>query len=56
MQHFSLATPLVSLYLPLCDRWIIYNNPSNNPQLIAEYNYSQQIVVYESSVWNQIRG
>jgi len=47
---------LISLYLPLCDRWIIYNNSSNDTSLVAEYNYSQQLVVYESKTWNQIRG
>lgn len=47
---------LISLYLPLCDRWIIYDNSTNDARLIAEYNYSQQIVVYVSKIWNQIRG
>jgi predicted ABC-type ATPase len=47
---------LISLYLPLCDRWIIYNNSSNDASLIAEYSYSQQLIVYESRIWNQIRG
>ncbi|MCC5665055.1 zeta toxin family protein [Nostoc sp. CHAB 5784] len=47
---------LISLYLPLCDRWIIYNNSSNDASLVAEYSYSQQLIVYESRIWNQIRG
>ncbi|WP_256973255.1 zeta toxin family protein [Nostoc sp. T09] len=47
---------LISLYLPLCDRWIIYDNSSSDTRLIAEYRYSQQIIIYESAIWNQIRG
>lgn len=47
---------LISLYLPLCDRWIIYNNSSSDASLVAEYSDSQQFIVYESRIWNQIRG
>lgn len=47
---------LISLYLPLCDRWIIYDNSSTNATLVAQYSIGKQIIVYESPIWNQIRG
>ncbi|PHM07847.1 zeta toxin family protein [Nostoc sp. 'Peltigera malacea cyanobiont' DB3992] len=47
---------LISLYLPLCDRWIIYDNSNNDTRLVAEYRRGQQQVVYENAIWNQIRG
>ncbi|MDZ8261090.1 zeta toxin family protein [Nostoc sp. ChiQUE01b] len=47
---------LISLYLPLCDRWIIYDNSNNDTRLVAEYRRSQQLVIYENAIWNQIRG
>ncbi|MGV0106673.1 Zeta toxin family protein [Nostoc sp. DSM 114160] len=47
---------LISLYLPLCDRWIIYDNSNNDTRLVAEYRRGQQLVVYENAIWNQIRG
>lgn len=47
---------LISLYLSLCDRWIIYDNSNNDTRLVAEYRRGQQIVVYENAIWNQIKG
>ncbi|MEH2049272.1 zeta toxin family protein [Nostoc sp.] len=47
---------LISLYLSLCDRWIIYDNSNNDTRLVAEYRRGQQLVVYENAIWNQIRG
>lgn len=47
---------LISLYLPLCERWIIYDNSSNDTKLVAEYRPGQEVIIYESVIWNQIRG
>ncbi|NJM69762.1 MAG: Zeta toxin family protein [Scytonema sp. RU_4_4] len=47
---------LISLYLPLCDGWIIYDNSSKSANLVAEFSYRQQLIVYENATWNQIRG
>ncbi|MEH2123862.1 zeta toxin family protein [Nostoc sp.] len=47
---------LISLYLPLCDRWIMYDNSNNDTRLVAEYRRGQQLVAYENAIWNQIRG
>ena len=47
---------LSSLYLPLCDRWIIYDNSSRDAKLVAEYRIGQQLVVNEDEIWNQIIG
>ncbi|PSF39035.1 Zeta toxin family protein [Aphanothece hegewaldii CCALA 016] len=45
---------LTQLYLPLCDRWIIYNNSRNEPQLVAERPLNKQPIIYDSSIWQQI--
>jgi hypothetical protein len=46
---------LISLYLPLCDRWIVYNNSSNNASLVAEYNYTNQLVGFNITEILQIK-
>lgn len=45
---------LISLYLPLCDGWIIYDNSGSFPKLVAECIINQQPMIYESELWNQI--
>ena len=45
---------LTSLYLPLCDGWIIYDNSGSNPRLVAEQPIEQQPIIYENKLWNQI--
>ncbi|MBD2298106.1 zeta toxin family protein [Nostoc sp. FACHB-87] len=47
---------LISLYLPLCDRWIIYDNSSNETKLVAEYRYGEEVMIYENAILTQIRG
>lgn len=45
---------LIQLYLPLCDKWIVYDNSGDNPQLIAECPFNQQAIIYQPSIWQQI--
>ncbi len=45
---------LIDLYLPLCDRWIVYDNSSLKPQLVAERPLNQQPIIYQPSIWKQI--
>ncbi|WP_017741702.1 zeta toxin family protein [Scytonema hofmannii] len=47
---------LVSLYLPLWDRWIVYDNSRVDVRLVAEYTINQKLVLYQRDIWNQIRG
>ncbi|MBD2498258.1 zeta toxin family protein [Nostoc sp. FACHB-280] len=47
---------LISLYLPLCDRWIIYDNSSNETKLVAEYRYGEEVMIYENAILTQITG
>lgn len=46
---------LFELYLPLCDRWIIYDNSEPGFRLIAEGEIEQEPIVYDRDVWNTIR-
>ncbi|MGL4622136.1 zeta toxin family protein [Chroococcidiopsis sp.] len=45
---------LVSLYLPLCDGWMIYDNSSSFSQLVAERIVNQKPIIYEEETWRKI--
>ena len=46
---------LFSLYLPLADEWMIFDNSSSGLPLVAERELGQEQVIYNSETWNQIR-
>jgi predicted ABC-type ATPase len=46
---------LLSLYLPLCDGWMVYDSSENYPMLVAEQIINrQQPIIHNSVIWNQI--
>jgi predicted ABC-type ATPase len=45
---------LISLYLPLCDGWMIYENSSPSPVFVAERITNQQPIIYINETWNRI--
>lgn len=45
---------LVELYLPLCERWIVYDNSNPILQIIAERPLNQEPIIYQPQLWNQI--
>ncbi|MEH2195750.1 MAG: zeta toxin family protein [Nostoc sp.] len=45
---------LISLYLPLCDGWMIYDNSRSSPLFVAERIIHQQPIIYINETWNQI--
>lgn len=45
---------LTQLYLPLWDKWIIYDNSRDNPLLVAERPLKQQTIIYSFPIWQQI--
>ncbi len=45
---------LTSLYLPLCDSWIVYDNTSETTRLIAEGIAEGETLIYYSETWNCI--
>jgi predicted ABC-type ATPase len=45
---------LISLYLPLCDGWMIYDNSSSAPLFVAERITNQQPIIYVNEIWNRI--
>jgi predicted ABC-type ATPase len=47
---------LISLYLPLCDGWMVFDNSSSSPILVAERIINRQPTIYVNEVWNQILG
>lgn len=47
---------LISLYLPLCDSWIVYDNSEPIFKLVAECSMGTESVIYEPEIWKQIVG
>jgi predicted ABC-type ATPase len=45
---------LIELYLPLCDRWIVYDNSNPILQIIAERPLNQDSIIYQPQLWSQI--
>ncbi|MFM7714511.1 MAG: zeta toxin family protein [Microcystis sp.] len=45
---------LTQLYLPLCDKWIVYDNSRDGPLLVAERPLKQQPIIYSPPLWQQI--
>lgn len=47
---------LINLYLPLADRWVVYDNSSDSPRRIAEYRSGGPVLVDDGTTWNSIKG
>lgn len=45
---------LTSLYLPWCDRWIVYDNSRETIQLIAEGSAQGETQISDIETWNRI--
>ncbi|MBD2565815.1 zeta toxin family protein [Nostoc sp. UIC 10607] len=45
---------LIELYLPLCERWIVYDNSNAILQIIAERPLNQEPIIYQPQLWSQI--
>lgn len=45
---------LINLYLPLCDGWIVYDNSRERYEIVAECEDGQELVIYQTEIWNQI--
>ena len=48
-------TNLTSLYLPLVDEWMIFDNSESESILVAEQELGQNQVIYNNDIWSQIR-
>lgn len=46
---------LFDLYLPLCDRWSIYDNSKDTVCLMADYTKENGLVTPELNTWRQLR-
>jgi len=44
---------LIKLYLPGCDRWIVYENSGTSPLLVAEKD-DNETKIYQPELWSQI--
>jgi len=45
---------LTSLYLPLCDSWIVYDNSRDTIRLIAEGSAEGETLISDRETWNRI--
>lgn len=46
---------LLQLYLPLCDRWSIYDNSTDTVHLIADYTKNKGLIIPDPDVWKELR-
>ncbi len=46
---------LISLYLPVCDGWMIFDNSGSFPKLVAEGIINQPHIISDSELWHQIK-
>lgn len=44
----------IELYLPRSDNWIVYDNSSSSPTIVAAKLASSRPIVYQPSIWNLI--
>jgi predicted ABC-type ATPase len=47
---------LIELYLPLCDRWIVYDNSKDGLEIVAQREEDGQPMIISAESWNQITG
>jgi predicted ABC-type ATPase len=47
---------LTSLYLPLADEWMIFDNSELESTLVAEQELGQTEIIYNNETWSQITG
>lgn len=47
---------LLGLYIPLADRWIVYNNSSDSPRQIAQYQVGEPVYITDKVTWQLITG
>lgn len=45
-----------TLYRPLADTWIFYDNSGDVPRLVASGEHEQEIVVFDQILWHTIEG
>ena len=45
---------LLDLYLPLSNLWVIYDNSSALPELVAECPLNLNQIIYQPEIWNAI--
>ena len=45
---------LIQLYILLCDKWIVYDNSSDQLQLVAERPKNLSPIIYQNLIWQQI--
>ena len=46
---------LIELYLPLCNRWIVYDNSEPTLKIVAERGEDELPVIYDQEIWSQIQ-
>jgi predicted ABC-type ATPase len=45
---------LNQLYLPLAQKWIVYDNSRGEPNLVAERPLNQEPTIYQPDIWQKI--
>ncbi|WP_316837875.1 zeta toxin family protein [Pedobacter nutrimenti] len=54
-RYFRGIHNLFSLYIPICDLWMVVNNTTEKPQLIARGEYNSSELIFNDDIWNTIK-
>jgi predicted ABC-type ATPase len=54
-RYYSGLYNLFQLYVPVCDYWMIFNNSTSPPELIAEGNLNRDVDVKNCSIFESIK-
>lgn len=46
---------LFKLYIPLAHNWIILDNSTNNPNVVAHKSNGNEMIIYDPSSWNNLK-
>ncbi|ACU03878.1 zeta toxin family protein [Pedobacter heparinus] len=54
-RYYRGITNLFELYKPICDLWMVVNNATEQPELIARGEYTISELIFNHDIWNIIK-
>jgi predicted ABC-type ATPase len=46
---------LFNIYLPLCDKWDVFDNSEKYPKIIAEGDFNNRIEIFQIEIWQSLK-
>ncbi|MCB0760438.1 MAG: zeta toxin family protein [Flavobacteriales bacterium] len=54
-RYYAGLKNLFELYIPLCDHWLVFDNSTQHPHIIAEGHHVETSYIYDDDTWGQIQ-